>query len=197
MSVISDDLHVGLVVEGKGEKEAVPLLLRKHSYANDQYVDYLGKPIVVNGRGQLTRPGGIEGYVATAAYRPGCVAVLVIADADDDAACKLGPELQARGQSVTERPVVVALAERCFEDWIYASVETLELGEFEYDAKKNGSPIVDWLLSINGSKYVKPVWQPKLTSRMDLALAISRSESLNRLLGKAVQLSSLVEDGCG
>ena len=85
-------------------------------------------------------------------------------------------------------PVVVALAECCFEDWLYASAETLELDGLEYDEGKNG--LSEIRAALHPKKYVKPVWQPRLTGRMDMELAASRSPSFARLLAR---LESLLE----
>ncbi|MEX8059925.1 hypothetical protein [Microbacterium sp. 16-032] len=181
--------HIGLVVEGPGDKGALPVLLRKFLHEKAEYREILGKPVTLKGKGSATTPGGLEGYVAAAA-RPGCVGVVVLLDADDDASCQLGPELLARAEAVVGIPVVIVLAERDFEDWIYRSVETLDLGwEGDWDATKRGGTVIDSLLPDGG--YQKPVWQPKLTHRMDIELARSRSTSLNRLLNKVDGLVAL------
>lgn len=181
--------HVGLVVEGPGDKGALPALLRRHLEAQEKFADVLGKPVPLNGKGSATRPGGIEGYVATAARR-GCVGVLVLLDADKDSSCVLGPELLDRAQAVVGVPVVIAIAERDYEDWLYASIETLELSEHQtWDSSKRGKSVIESLL--RPVAYAKPVWQPKLTYRMDHSLARGRSASFNRLLVKFDTLAAL------
>ena len=176
--------HVGLVVEGKGDMGAVPMLLRRILHEHGVYVDIVGRPVVTHGRGAMTAPGGIEGYVAVAAARPGCRAVFVVADADDDLVCDLGPELLARAKQVTSLTVVVVLAERTFEDWIYSSCETLEIGLGSYIPGKRGANAINTAVSQMGSKYVKPIWQPRLTNRIDLDLVMQRSPSFRRLVDK-------------
>jgi len=184
MSARDSDPHIGLVVEGPGDKAAAPLLLRRILHTLDVYEDVLGKPIPTNGRGAMTTPGGIEGFVAAAAARPGCRVVIVVADVDDDLSCELGPELLKRASSVVSKPVVIVLAERCFEDWIYASYETLELDIPEHSPQKRGANVIKHAVASTGSKYVKSVWQPRLTNRIDISTAASRSGSLERLLLK-------------
>lgn len=181
--------HIGLVVEGPGDVRAVPMLLRAHLATRNDYADVLGKPVPFHGKGNATTPGGIEGYVATAA-RPGCVGVLVVLDADDELVCHEGPLLLARAQPVIAHPVVVAIAERDYEDWLFASVETLALDNpQEFDASRGKSAIQRGL---SPEKYVKPTHQPRLTSRVDIALATSRSRSLARTLAKFDELRDLV-----
>ncbi|HWE91249.1 MAG TPA: hypothetical protein VG317_17445 [Pseudonocardiaceae bacterium] len=190
MTAQPDSPHIGLVVEGPGDREAVPVLLRRYLELHGVYGDLLGKPIPCNGRGRATVANGIEGYAATAAARPGCRAVLVILDSDDDAVCKLGPELEQRVKRVVGVPVVIVLAEKCYEDWLYASAETLQIGINVHIPDRRGQVAIRMAM---GTKYIKPVWQPKLTHRVDLKLARQRSHSLNRLFEKFDKLREAVD----
>lgn len=192
MTAAPSDPHIALVVEGIGDRGAVPLLLRAHLNGRGEYRDLLGKPIPFNGKGSATVEGGIERYVATAALRPGCRGVLVVLDADREASCVEGPSLRERAQEVVGVPVVVALAERDYEDWIYASVETLGLGDAEWVEGANGGNELKRLLA--PKSYIKPTWQPRLTSRMDIAVATSRSKSLARLLERFDGLCAAIDD---
>jgi hypothetical protein len=183
MTANANEPHIGLVVEGPGDREALPILLRKHLHAEGMYKDILGKPIPCKGKGSATVPGGIEGYVAAAGARPGCRGVLVVLDGDDDKVCEVGPQLSQRITAVTPLPVKVVLAEECFEDWLYASIETLELGQREFESSKRGIiEIKTALWDTSGVKYVKPVWQPRLTHLMDIPIARARNKSLDRAI---------------
>jgi hypothetical protein len=177
--------HIGLVVEGVGDVRATPLLLRKHLQALNDYRDVLGKPVPFHGRGNATAAGGIEGYTAVAGSRPGCKGVLVVLDSDGDCVASLGPDLLERAQSRLGIPVRLALAEVDYEDWIFASAETLELGGLTYDPARRGKNAIADSLKV---KYVKPTWQPRLTSRMDIATASRRSASLDRALRRFDEL---------
>lgn len=142
----------------------------------------IGKPVPLKGKGSATTTNGIEGYVAAAGARPNCMAVIVLVDADKDASCELGPALLARAQVVTRPPVVVIVAERDFEDWIYASIETLELGGSDWIEGTRGKNAIESLLAPD--KYVKSTMQARLTHRMNLTIARQRSSSLDRLFRK-------------
>lgn len=190
MTATSLQPHIGLVVEGRGDFSAVPMLLRAHLHRRFEYRDILGKPIPINGKGAATTPGGIERFVATAALRPGCRGILVALDADKEASCAEGPALLARAASEVSVPVIISLAERDYEDWLYSSVETLELGDVSWQAGRNGGAEIKSLLS--PKTYVKPTWQPRLTARMDLDLAASRSPSLGRLFDRFDDLRALI-----
>jgi hypothetical protein len=179
MTALASDPHVGLVVEGAGDKAALPIVLRRHLEALGDYRDVLGKPVPLHGRSKAIVPGGIEGYVATAA-RPGCVGVLVVLDGDDDCVAELGPDLLGRARQVTSVPVYIALAERDFEDWVYAAAESLEIGLGEFDPGVRGKKAIP--RALYPEAYTKPVYQPKLASRMDLVVASRRSASFARML---------------
>jgi len=175
--------HLGLVVEGRGEIQAVPALLRKRLEEKGDYRDIVGKPVPCNGRFNALRPRGIEGYVAVAAARPGCRGVLVVLDGEGDAVCELGPELAKRAsQHSAGKEVVTCLADAKYEDWLVSSAESLELPNLAYRPEADAVKVLREAL--HPIKYVKPIWQPKLTYRMSLDLAASRNQSLARFLRK-------------
>ncbi|MER5831491.1 hypothetical protein ABT116_11775 [Streptomyces sp. NPDC002130] len=180
--------HIGIVVEGPGDAKSLPILLRNWLLLKEDYRDFLGKPIPCNGRENATVQGGIEGYVATAASRPGCQAVLVVLDGEGDLVCELGPSMVQRARSVTHIPVELCLADRNWEDWLYASAETLQMDGFSYEPGRRRSIAA----ALKPVKYVKPTWQPRLTARMDISLAAERSPSLGRMLRKFDELSQLI-----
>lgn len=187
MTASPDEPHVGLIVEGPGDAKSLPLVLREWLAQRGDFRDILGKPAICNGRERAIVAEGLEGYVAAVTARPGCQAALVVLDAEGDSACDLGPKLLTRAMAITRLPVAVALAERCWEDWLYASIETLRIGsELTYDQRYRGTPIIKEAL--RPAKYVKPTWQPRLTARMDIGLAGSRSPSLSRMLQKFDEL---------
>ncbi len=180
--------HVGLVVEGPGDAKALPLLLRNWLQARADYRDILGKAIPCHGRDKATLSNGIEGFVATAAARPGCRGILVVLDGEGDAVCELGPSLRERAALVSRVPVEVALADHCYEDWLHASIETLGLTATNYRPDARGTGSISE--AVKPSKYVKPTWQPRLTARMDLTLAAGRNQSLARMLARFDQMVS-------
>jgi hypothetical protein len=189
MTAAFNSPHIGLVVEGPGDANSLPILLRKWLALREDYRDLLGKPIPCNGRENATVLNGIEGYTATAASRPGCKAVLVVLDAEKDCAAHMGPTLLSRAIEVCPVPVILCLAEHHWEDWLYASAETLEIDGFTYEEGKRKA----LSLALRPTKYVKPTWQPRLTARMNVELAISRSKSLARMLKKFDSLIPLIE----
>lgn len=187
MTATADAPHVGLVVEGRGDQFAVPAMLRKYLTERGEYRDILGKPVPCHGRDKAVAPGGIEGYVATAATRPGCRGVLAILDGEGDGVCELGPLLRERAQTTTGKPVFVCLAEPKFEAWLVASAESMELEGLTYAPDRDSIALIKGAMNV---KYAKPTWQPRLASRLDFAVARPRSRSLDRLLSKLDDLAA-------
>lgn len=172
--------HVGLVVEGAGDRGALPVVLRSYLHARGEYRDILGKPVPLHGRDKAFVPNGIEGYAAVAGARPGCVGVLVVLDAEGDCVAQRGPELFTRARCAIQVPVHVALADTAFEDWLYASAETLRLDGLNFDPQKSGGSMIKHAL--RPAAYNKPVWQPRLAARMNIDMARVRSPSFDRML---------------
>jgi len=183
MTATAGSPHIGLVVEGAGEREALPLLLRNWLRRRGNFRDILGSPVLCHGRSKALQVGGIEEKVAIATARPGCRAVLVVLDSEGDPVCQRGPEILVRSRtSGRGKPIAVALADRQYEAWLMASAETLGLEGLAYSSTRD--PVSVLVEALRPRKYVKPTWQPSLTQRIDFDLAIPRSPSLRRLLGR-------------
>jgi hypothetical protein len=181
------EAHLGLVIEGRGELEAVPILLRKLLLREGVHKDIIGKPVQCLGRDNALKEGGLEGRVAIAAARPGCRAVLVILDGEGDPVCELGPQLATRAEvGARGKPTAVCLADEKYEDWLIASAETLGLENLTY---KPGRGAISLLIdALKPAKYIKPTWQPRLTHALELDLAVERSQSLRRFCARVIRL---------
>lgn len=184
--------HLGIVVEGDGDERAVPLLLRRLMDLHQRWIE-LSRPVNPHGRGNLLKGGELERFVSLAARRPGCGAVLVVCDAEDDAICESGPEILNRVRNaVPDIPVGVCLAGRQFENWILASHETT-LPQVPVDADDLEAVVPTPYIRAHlgqSQSYVKPVYQPRLTNAIDFDLARARSPSFDRFLRVA---SSLID----
>lgn len=78
---MSADEAIFLIVEGPGEMEAVPLLVRRLLYEHLYRFDLsIKSPYIAKGNGNLTRSGGIERFleVARRASNPLCRGMLVL-----------------------------------------------------------------------------------------------------------------------
>lgn len=179
------------IVEGRGEVEAVPALVRRVVEAIDplRLVD-VKRPLRVH-RDKVVKENELERYIDLAVLKGGAHAgVLVLLDADDDCAGTLGPALVDR--AVAHRSDVatsVVLAAREFEAWFLASVVSLRGRRgLPADAEPPSDPEAvrnakGWLQErrTDGFAYSPTVDQPALTAAMDLDLARSGSPSFAKL----------------
>lgn len=120
-------IQIGCIVEGHGEVEAVPVLIRR--VAANLYPELaviVPRPIRIS-KNKLLQAGGLEQWVEVVSVRVGAQgAIFVILDSDDDCPAELGPELLHRALQVqTGLPVAVVLAKCEFEAWFLAAAESL------------------------------------------------------------------------
>lgn len=196
-------LVIAPIVEGHGEVEAVPVLLRRLAEK------LLGQPAIEvlrpirQRRSQLVIAEKVERFVTLACHNlerraaPGSRrAVLLLLDADDDCPAELGPRLAAICRTIAgETTVMVVLANREFETWFVGSAaaqqmrELLELREAEIpaapeDARAGKMWIEDRFNRrhrTTGQRYSPVVDMPKLVARLDPALARERCPSFDKL----------------
>lgn len=193
--------RIASVVEGHGEREAVPILIRRLITERDPSlaVEPL-RPIRVP-RSKLVKPGELERAVQLAALRAGTGgAVLVVLDADDECPKTVAPELLARARSVvSDLPVALVLAKREFEAWFVAAADSLRGKRgLPPDLESPADPEAirgakEWLASrmARGQRYSETLDQPALAALFDLQSARQRCPSfrkfcrdLDRLLGE-------------
>ena len=170
-------VRIGCIVEGHGEVEAVPILIRR--VAERLYPElgiHIPHPIRVS-RSKVVKKNELERVVELAARNiKGQGAIFIILDSDDDCPAQLGPVLLCRArQARGDLPIAVVLAKHEFESWFLAAAESLR----NYKGLKNDleSPndpegIRDakgWLKQRRDShKYRETLDQPGLTDHFDL-----------------------------
>jgi hypothetical protein len=115
--------------------------------------------------------------------------VLVLIDADEDAPCVLGPEMQRQVKETGGGlGVACVVANVEYETWFVAAAESLT----RYLSLAEEEPIPDkpeeqrcgkrWIQDhFREVRYSETLHQPRMTAAMDLALARSRSPSLDKL----------------
>lgn len=114
---MEDVTELGLIVEGHGEMSAVPVLVRR-------VAAWLDPDLVLNAlrphrvpRGKLVKREELQRaveYVARAAG-PGAP-ILVLLDADDDCAARVGPRLLSwAGEQRSDRAIGVVMATCAYE----------------------------------------------------------------------------------
>jgi hypothetical protein len=197
-------LNLCCIIEGHGEEQAVPLLVRRIQQSLRPDIQLIEVKRLRVPRHKMVRPKELERAVELAARltKPPR-AILILVDADDDPPCLLGPTLLERARA--SRPndsVGVVLAKREFESWFLAAIESLcgrrglpadlqPIPDFENirDAKGRLTSLM------HGSGVYSPTPdQPALTALFDMNLARQRSASfdkcwreIERLLAEAVE----------
>jgi hypothetical protein len=120
-------LPIACIVEGHGEVEAVPILIRRIAARVDPARSILVKRPLRITRSQLVRARELERAIELAARQLGRQGgILVLIDSDDDCPAELGPQLLDRARKArSDFPIGVVLAKREFEGWFLASAESL------------------------------------------------------------------------
>ncbi len=185
------------IVEGHAEVESIPVLLRRLIRESDCHDVEVGKPFRVK-RNRVVKPGELERAVELARRRPGCAAVLLVLDADDDCPKNLGPALQTRLDAVSRGLKVGAVLPRSeLEAWFLASVESLrgrrgismtaaspDDPEGIRDAKGRLAAMMT-----RGYSYVETDDQPAFMQLFDTRLALQRSRSFRKFVKEFAHLS--------
>ena len=187
------------IIEGKGERPAVPILMRRIAEALGVYVD--GYTCVPTKRDRFPRfADERERIVAAARADAGTNgAILVVLDSDGEppcnharhgaAPCLLGESLLDVVRPLTGGlPLAVVWAECEFEGWLLAAAPSLigEKGLSEgVEAPEDPDKIGDakgWLSRNmrDGRKYSPTADQARLTDRFDMETARQRSPSFDR-----------------
>ncbi len=196
-------IRLGCIVEGHGEVEAVPVVVRRIAERESPLSDVriLG-PIRIS-KDRLVKAGELERAVELAARLTGLPGgVLVVLDSDDDCPAEQGPALLARAvEARSDRPIAVVLAKREFEGWLLAAAESLR---GQRGLPDNLQPPADpeairgakeWLTGrMMASRVYSPTLdQPALSARFDLDLARKRSESFDKFYRDTVALISRLQ----
>ena len=176
-------MKLGCIVEGDGEVEAVPALLRRLVARLDPtvVVDTTQRVLRVS-KGKLLRAGAPDELARSleilARRLSGEGAILILLDADDDLPCVLGPQLLARARSLRpDVPVGVVIANREYEAWFLAGADSLagrrglpaDLSAPEQPEGIRGAK--EWLTRKLGRRYSETRDQAAFTALLDLDAA--------------------------
>ncbi len=195
-------VRLACIVEGDGEVEALPVLVRRLAVLPDPLIGVdVARPIRVK-RDRFVRGRDVEKHVRVArGDRRG--GVLVLLDADQDCPAELGPALaKSVAAMLPDVPHAIALAKCEFETWFLAAASSLagrcglpddlachEAPESVRDAK-------GWLARQmpQGAAYKERQHQPRLASAFDVAMACERSPSFRRFCRKTLELMIRLSD---
>ncbi len=195
------------IVEGHGEVEALPVLLRRILQCTNSSGGQIivGKPIRQD-RHKIVKIGELERAIQLAELKR-CDAILVVLDADDDCPAKLGPELLARArQARPDIPVWVVIAKSEFETWFIGGIESLRgVRGIASDALPPEKPETirgakEWLSQRmpTARSYLEVDDQPALAARFDLDQTRVRCPSFDKFLRDIEEMVCvLTEKGIG
>jgi len=113
------------VVEGHGEVESAPLIIRRLIIERSIPSINIATPFRSK-RHLIIRDGHLEKVITTIlTVRENCGGILILLDADDDCPAQLGTSLQTRAQKVTSVPIRVVVANKELEAWFLGAKESL------------------------------------------------------------------------
>jgi hypothetical protein len=122
-------LRLAAIVEGDGEVEAVPILIRRVAAEIDPSLAVRVDPVLRVPASRLMKPQELERYVEFAARKlSGQGGILILVDCDWDQGCPAqeAPALLARArQARGDMTISVVLAKKEYEAWFIAAAESL------------------------------------------------------------------------
>ncbi|CAO1664888.1 MULTISPECIES: DUF4276 family protein [Salinicola] len=184
-------IPVASIVEGHGEVDALPVLLRRlNAWRPGRDYAHALPPIRVHRDRFLNREEEFRKQLLLAAAKCGEQGwILVVLDADDDCPATLAAEVHQRArQHLPHRRLSVVLAKREYEAWFIAAAPSLDGRRgFRYpaDAQVDAETPRDakgWLRrNMEGGTYSEVLDQPAFTAHFDLQQAFDNSRSFRKL----------------
>ncbi len=177
------------IVEGYGEVDTVPVLLRRLQDEIAAYDFKIGRPIRRK-RSELSTEEQVRRSVRLALGTPECCGVLILFDSDDACPKDFGPTVQNWAQAEAGAiPCEVVLAHREYEAWFIAAIESLRgVRGVMLDAMSHPTPegVRDCKGTLEekmlvGASYSPRVDQAAFTAQVDLRQAHRTCRSFRRM----------------
>jgi hypothetical protein len=176
------------IVEGDGDVQAVPVLLRRFVNHYQWWHWSIGRPIKTGSLAKLKQT--LPSYLRLALKQQDCGAILILLDLDDGCPATEAHALAANVRIVNSLvPVAIVFAHREYETWFLASIETI-VGHRDVpsvltypgpvEAPRGAKERLREYLP-PGRGYKETTDQAKFTHLIDLNLARERSRSFRRL----------------
>ena len=181
------------IVEGHGEVEAAPVLLRRLLAEANCHVIDVGRPIRRT-QSQLRSKEGIQAGVRLALLQPECAAVVILFDGEDDCPKELAAKVRAWARKAAAgKPCDVVVAYREYETWFLAALESLR-GQYGIpknatapanpESKRDAKGALEEFMPADRA-YSETGDQPAMSATFDMGLAHRRNRSFRKLV-KAV-----------
>jgi hypothetical protein len=185
------------IVEGPGDIEAVPLLIRRICYELGCSFDAIVAPPMKVQRGKMVQEESIRQYVRIASLTPGCNLILLFTDTDDDCAKEISellhPWIRREGIGV---PCEIIAIPREYECWFIAAAESLRgvrgirgIATSHHDPESVRNPkklLSEWMAGTTAYHETAD-----LTQRVDLEAVRTKCRSFRRLVQKIQAIADL------
>lgn len=199
--------QIAAIVEGPGEENAVPSLVRR--ILQERLVRYdieipRAKVKVAKGKGGLKKR--LESYIGRALV-DGCAAILVLLDADNDCPLELASDLSARASALNAPvPIAIVCAKSEYETWFICSLSNgegdgirrrldMQSGAVCPDDPESIRNAKDWLENFmpSGRAYRETSDQDNLTHHIAIDAVHAKSRSFRRLCNAVQELVDAVD----
>ncbi len=196
------------IVEGRGEQEAVTVMLRR--ILQERFKEYtvdIAQPRNALCSSNLTKPGGLEAFLERALTVPSCCGIIVITDSDEACPVILARELASRARTRQAKiPIAVVCPHHEYESWILASWDSLRGRTIKGGASIRADispqePVETirnpkaWLAGAMTPTYKPTLHQASLTQLLDFSIVETRSRSFRRLCNGIRQILSDISGG--
>ncbi|MGD0009774.1 MAG: DUF4276 family protein [Terriglobia bacterium] len=178
------------LVEGYGEVEALPVLLRRLQAAAQQYGFQIVRPFRRK-RSELTTEGSVRRSVRLALGTPDCAGIIILFDSDEEPACIIGPDVQRWAQAEAGPiPCQAVAVTREYEAWFISAIESLRgvrgisrvaISHPTPETVRNAKGALQARM-VPGSFYSPTVDQAALTAQVDLAEVHKRCRSFRKMV---------------
>ena len=178
------------IVEGHGEVEAAPVLLRRLLAEADCQNVGVGHPIRRT-QFQLRSKEGIRAGVRLALLQPECAAVVILFDGEDDCPKELAAQVRAWARAAAAgTPCDVVVAYREYETWFLAALESLRgqsgiardaAAPASPESKRDAKGALEEFMPADRA-YSETGDQPAMSAVFDMGLAPRRNRSFRKLV---------------
>ncbi len=198
-------MNVQPIVEGHGDVQAVPVLLRRLFTEAGLFDIGVARPIRRK-RSELHTQTGVQTAVRLALLQPQCASILLLFDSDDSCPKDLAPMILGWAQAVAgAMPCFAVLAYREYETWFLAAIESLRgkcgiradaatMANFE--GRRGAKEALEEYMPKNRS-YHETADQASLTASFDLAAAYTFSRSFRKMVKCVGDLAGALGTTCG
>lgn len=194
-------------MEGPGDSEATPLLLRRILWEGlSKYDITVENPKSARGKKNLIKD--YEKFLRYASIEPSCAGILVLLDADDECPVEEASNLVKRTKDLNlAKAVTIVEANSEYETWFLASLDSdqgmeirTRLGIDQSEAYRGNVEDVHakaWLKRAmpHGRTYKETSDQAALSSLIDIEHTQQRSRSFRRLCHAVEELLCAIESG--